>query len=156
MKLKDIIAIANKAYPDDMIQGYFKNHRAKLGDGLAQFIAEELDSTYDEDVPDAEQLCTATRAVEKAASELNAVANALRAKMYEPLKKLEEERRSAAEKAWDAASLPDVEAVEGWDIDGRFWSRKVFWSNGWKTSVVGSFGVAFEEGSAKILDQWNQ
>jgi hypothetical protein len=156
MKLEDIIAIANKAYPDDMIQGYFKKPRANLGDTLAKFVASELDSTYGEDVPDAEQLCTAARVVEKAASELTKVANAFRAKLYEPLKKLEEQRHAAAEKAWDAASLPGVEAVEGWDIDGRFWSRKVFWSNGWKPSVVGSFGVSFEEGSAKILDQWNQ
>lgn len=157
MKLKNIIAIANSAYPDDLIKGYSENPKAKLGDGLAQFIAEELDSTYDEDVPEAEQLCQAARAVEKAASELNAVSNAFRAKLCEPLKKLEDKRRLAAQQAFESAKLPEVASTNGgWCIDGVFWTQPVFWENPDGDSIRGDFGVTFEEGTAKILDTWNQ
>jgi hypothetical protein len=124
------------------------DHNESLFD-LAEFSRiQDLQAHGAEDVPEAEQLCQAARAA----------ANALRTKI--PLKKLEAQRRDAAEKAWNAASLPDVEAVDGWDIDGRFWSRKVFWSNpdaeSTCGSIVGWFRVTFEADSAKIIDQYNQ
>lgn len=160
LKLKDLIEIADGAYPEGLVAQYSRNSRANLGDDLAKFVAEELDSTFDPLVPEAEQLCQAARSMEKAASELAKVAKAFRAKLHEPLEKLEAARRKAADEAWESAKLPNIEASDGWTIDGVFWSRKVFWSNPGAEStcgsIVGSFGVAFEADSAKIIDQWHQ
>jgi len=157
MKLKDLIAIANKAYSDDMIKGYFENPKAKLGDDLAKFIAIELDETFDNGEPDQKQLEQAFNVMNKARNELDAVCRAFQTELDKPKKLLEEQRTLAADKAWSKAKLPEVASAEGWNIDGKFWSRRVFWeSDDDSGSKLGDFGVEFEEGTDKVIDTWNQ
>ena len=83
MTLDEIIAIADAAYPDGFVARYWNAkrqavRRANLGDTLAQFIVRELKDTFDPQATDAEQIATAAKAIENAASELAAVAAAFR------------------------------------------------------------------------------
>jgi hypothetical protein len=157
MKLNDLIAIANKAYPDDMIKGYAENPKAKPGDDLAMFIAVELSETFDKDEETKTQLEQAFNVMNKARGELESVCRALQSELDKPKKLLEEQRGLAAEKAWCKAKLPEVKDSEEWNSDGRFWSRKVFWeTDDAMGSKVGSFGVEFEDGTDKVIDTWNQ
>ena len=64
------------------VAAILRARKANLGDTLAQFIVRELKDTFDTEANDAEQLAEAAKAakaVENAASELAAVAAALRA-----------------------------------------------------------------------------
>jgi len=83
MKLNELIKHASAAYPDEMIAEYwdFDNERPRenpdAGDTLALFIANELADTYDSELPGAEQLEAAIRALERAAEEIRGVSEAL-------------------------------------------------------------------------------
>lgn len=85
MKLSRIIAIANEAYPDGMIEQAYKAEQGPppkedVGDTLATFIVRELKETYDETTPDKAQLVEAQRVMDKACLELSEVALAFRRK----------------------------------------------------------------------------
>ena len=71
MRLKEIIAIADEAYPDGLLRC------AELGDGLAKFIKLELRETYDPKAPRLTQVDTAVGNLERAQRELGAVVDAL-------------------------------------------------------------------------------
>lgn len=75
MKLDDIINIANKAYPDDLVAQ--ATEEEDVGDGLAQFINRELTETYDPDADTTEQLIEAVRCMTVAQKELITVVEAL-------------------------------------------------------------------------------
>lgn len=68
MTLEEIIKIADDHYPDGLIQ------QAQLGedvgDGLASFIAAELEETYDEEANDSEQLLRAITVLSTASHQL--------------------------------------------------------------------------------------
>ena len=84
MKFKDIIEVADLAYPDGMIQqafdAYKKNHPQdeplNTGDGLAEFIVLELIDTYDKKAESLVQLHEAFRVIKRAEAELFLVAKA--------------------------------------------------------------------------------
>lgn len=82
MKLVEILNIANAAYPDDCVAQYYDPETGEkasgdAGDTLAKFIAIEIIETYDAESSDQEQIAEARRVINRAASELNAVASAL-------------------------------------------------------------------------------
>ena len=83
MKLNDIIAIADKAYPDGFVGQCWDAKRQRVkpakGDTLARFIVIELMDTHDPKATDAEQVETAANAMRMAARELETVACALEA-----------------------------------------------------------------------------
>lgn len=78
MKIEEIIGIANKAYPDNMIQEAWEevNGGERCGDTLALFIVRELKDAVDEADPEPKQLRDAARAMSKAAQELRDVTGA--------------------------------------------------------------------------------
>ena len=73
MKLKTLIEIANKAYPDGMVGLYFDEPDGHHGDTLAKFISRELTETFDETASDEVQLETARRVMLTAANEISSV-----------------------------------------------------------------------------------
>ncbi len=76
MTLDELIDIANAAYPDNLIRRYHDDPSAELGDGLAQFIASELEGTFDAtEVSD--QLRDAAYTIQNAIDQLQAVVDAL-------------------------------------------------------------------------------
>ena len=85
MKLEEIIAIADKAYPDGMVQQAFEAYNRhqetieddRVGDGLAEFIVRELTDTYDGGASKKKQLAEAVRCIDRATEELQAVSKAL-------------------------------------------------------------------------------
>jgi len=83
MTLGEIISRAASAYPDAYILTYWdqKNQCAVPnrvgGDKLAEFIAFELEETYDPDADDKEQLDTAIEKMRSAAADLQSVVAAL-------------------------------------------------------------------------------
>lgn len=83
MTLKQIIEIADDAYPDGMVADYFRAPDEDHGDTLAQFIAIELKETYDPNGSDAEQLVAAAKAMRTALSELQEVTDAFERRLYE-------------------------------------------------------------------------
>ena len=70
MKLKELMAIADEAYPDGLVWRYYKQPRKNHGDTLAQFIVRELKDTYDAGATDAAQLAEATRVMISASREI--------------------------------------------------------------------------------------
>lgn len=68
---------------------------------------------------------------------------------------LEDLRRPFADSFWEQAQIPPVEDAEEWDVDGPYWSRRVFWEDS-PQSRVGSFGIEFEPDMVKIRDHWVQ
>jgi len=87
MKLNKIIAIADKVYPDGLIQQAFNlqsdpinwdhSQGRSVGDGLAEFIARELAETYDSKASSLDQLHEAARCIELAKREVTSVADIL-------------------------------------------------------------------------------
>lgn len=81
MKIEELIARANEAYPDGMIQeaydGIKEDSLGGCGDTLALFIVRELADTFDEDADDQAQLDEAKRCLRTAVSELEGVIDAL-------------------------------------------------------------------------------
>lgn len=158
MKIEELIAIADKAYPDGLIMACFKNPKKSLGDGLAKFIALELSDTFDPDASDEEQLEEAYLAMNKALFEVNSVLSAFQDAIRKPIEERKKKQQQAAEQAFAEADLPPVAGTGGWEIDGDYWSQVVFWENEDEgmPSIKGSFGVEFEAGSDKIVRRWYQ
>lgn len=75
MKLKELIAIADSAYPDGLVG--LAAHGEPIGDGLAEFVARELRDTFDESITDSEQLGEAARVLGAAIRELGGVQSLL-------------------------------------------------------------------------------
>ena len=71
MKLKDLIAIADEAYPDNRIQMVFENKNA--GDSLAKFIVKELKENFDPKATSREQLTKAIDVMRTAHGEIELV-----------------------------------------------------------------------------------
>ena len=76
MKLKTIIKIADKAYGDGLVEDYF-NGAQNPDDTLAQFVAVELESTYEPTLKRQRQLEEAAGYMEAAIIELARVRDAL-------------------------------------------------------------------------------
>jgi len=81
MTLETLTTIANKAYDagSGLVLDYFHAPETNHGDGLAKFIAVELQDTYDDTATDAAQREEAARVIRAAAAQLEAVAAALEA-----------------------------------------------------------------------------
>ena len=83
MTLNQLVCRAASVYPDAYVLEYWDAEKQEPrknpsgGDTLAQFIAIELADTYDADASDNEQIATAVRAMQTAADDLAAVAQAL-------------------------------------------------------------------------------
>ena len=71
MELKQLIAIADSAYPDGLVG--LAAHGEPVGDGLAEFIARELRDTFDESITDSEQFGEAMRVLGIAIRKLGGV-----------------------------------------------------------------------------------
>lgn len=77
MTIRELIEIADKAYGDEgLVLAYFENPTGNHGDGLANFIAVELQDTFDHDAPEDAQREEATRVMDLAARQLDRLANA--------------------------------------------------------------------------------
>jgi hypothetical protein len=74
LRLEDIIKVASDAYPDGLVGSAFDGE--KVGDTLAEFIANELRDTF-EGENDVEQIANASQAMYNAINELKAVSLAL-------------------------------------------------------------------------------
>lgn len=152
-----LISIASKAYPDGLVKACFDQPKRNFGDGLAKFIADELDDTYETGASDEKQLQEAIRVIGKARAELLAVELALQEELDLPAKELEQKREAAANKAFEKAKLPPIaDSDNGWCKDGGFWTKGIFWEMESGPSKRGDFGVEFKEGTAKIIDTWHQ
>jgi len=75
LTLDDIIAVADEAYPDGLIKQ--ASDEGKCGDGLAEFIAREIDGTFDYRISPADVFINAIKALTVARNELNEVIEAL-------------------------------------------------------------------------------
>lgn len=74
--LKTIIETIDTVYPDSMIQLYAKR-KVRLGDGLAEFIVDEIGDVFDENASNDVNLDEAERVMNMAISELEAVREAI-------------------------------------------------------------------------------
>jgi len=88
MKLRQLIDIANDAYPDDRIEMAHRVREGRaekedVGDGLALFIESELVETFDPGSNDKYQLGEAVRVMRTARDELLAVYDALSDRLAE-------------------------------------------------------------------------
>ena len=83
MTLNEIVTRAASAYPDCWVLQYWNMKKQCVvsnrygGDSLAQFIAQELQDTYDPDASDDDQLDMAVRKMREAAADLQAIVLAL-------------------------------------------------------------------------------
>lgn len=79
MTTKDVIRIADAAYPDGFVLRYYltKPSGRKVGDTLALFIAREIESVVTGVVDNKEKFVLAERAILTAARELVGVAKAI-------------------------------------------------------------------------------
>jgi len=75
LTLEDIIQIADDAYPDGLVGRAFKDG-GKIGDTLAEFIANELRETFEGET-DVDQIANACHALRNATLEIGAVTLAL-------------------------------------------------------------------------------
>jgi len=70
---------------------------------------------------------------------------------------LEDQREQEAQKAFEQAELAEIKDFDGWERDGRFWSRRIYWeAENDQPSIAGSFGVEFQPDTAIVIDTWNQ
>ena len=76
MKLKSLIKIVSKNYPDKLVETAFETGKP-VGDGLAEFIAQEIKETFDEKATSREQIFEANRAMTYALEEVQSVIKAL-------------------------------------------------------------------------------
>ncbi len=76
MTLGQIIDIASEAYSDGLIKEYYLVDDVNHGDGLAKFIAHELQETFDEHASDYEQVVEAIRVMRSAGKQVDAVLRA--------------------------------------------------------------------------------
>jgi hypothetical protein len=83
MTLIQLMTIAIKAYPDGIVAEYVLPKSGKFvdnkhgGDGLARFIAAELNETFEPTATKNEQIKEAVRCLDRAIYELNQVIDAL-------------------------------------------------------------------------------
>lgn len=77
MTLVELIHIVSDAYPDGLVEDYFREPEGGHGDGLAKFVASEIAETFDPEAPTALQLSEAQRVMDTAANDLNNVCDAL-------------------------------------------------------------------------------
>ena len=83
MDINQIICRAASVYPEAYVLTYWsmeaqEPRKNRLGgDTLAQFIAQELDDTYDGEASDEEQIAEAARVMQRAADDLASVAKAI-------------------------------------------------------------------------------
>ena len=82
MDLNSIIYRASSVYPEEALLEEWDSEfecpsNPDSGDTLAKFIVHELEETFDETATDAEQLATAIKVMQRAADEVQAVADAL-------------------------------------------------------------------------------
>jgi hypothetical protein len=88
LTLAQIVAIADKVYPDGLVAEHYKLLRgdpaerdleaiADLGDTLAEFIVKELKDAYNSREHPADQLFAAKHAMERASDELDKIIEAL-------------------------------------------------------------------------------
>ena len=78
MEKKELMDRANRFYPDGFLQEYLDEQgdycpKTHGGDGLANFIASELDETFDSDASDEDQLSEAKRVMHTALGDILAV-----------------------------------------------------------------------------------
>ena len=93
MKLNELLEIVHRAYPDEHTRRCWDAKKRKVrtgaGDTLAEFIVREIVDTYDAAATDRAQIADAVLAMNKAQSDLDAVAKALE-------RRLEKHRREDA------------------------------------------------------------
>jgi hypothetical protein len=80
MKLKNLIKIIDKAYPDGMVGQAFGKDGTEItspGDTLAEFIAREVTETFDPEAKTTDQLAEALRVMNSAHREVGEVVDAL-------------------------------------------------------------------------------
>lgn len=77
MRLKELLEIANDAYPDGLIAEAAKAAPGGSGDSLAEFIFTELKETFDPKLSSSNQLADALSAMQNAMDELREVYIAL-------------------------------------------------------------------------------
>ena len=88
MTLNELIKLASSGYPDGLVEQCWDaagGHviRGAVGDTLAEFIATELQSTYDATASDAEQLREVAGAMYRAACELHSVRATFEDRLHE-------------------------------------------------------------------------
>jgi hypothetical protein len=76
MKLGSLIKIADTAYPDGMVLQAHQAKGKKVGDGLAEFIANELAETFEPGAKGMAQIDEAIRVMTNARDQVNLVLNA--------------------------------------------------------------------------------
>lgn len=158
MKLKALIEIASKAYPDRMIEQIFEAGEItefgtwqelpaclEIGDTLALFLVREIVDSHCEAAPDVEQIEATAALMGTAAKEVNAVEQAL----WDERNRLDEEARQKKladpppfddgdriellEMPADPNPIPrgtlgTVEGSQRWD--SKCWLVQVRWDNG--------------------------
>lgn len=81
MKLNELLEIVHRAYPSEDTRRCWDAKKQKVrtgtGDTLAEFIVREIVDTYDAAATDRAQIADAVLAMNKAQSDLDAVAKAL-------------------------------------------------------------------------------
>ncbi len=82
MNLKELMAKANEGYSDGFLATYYDENTGipipGSGDGLAEFIVNELFESFDPDAPDLNQVEVAINAMENAISDIQSVIGTLR------------------------------------------------------------------------------
>ncbi|CAK0779616.1 DUF1843 domain-containing protein [Azospirillaceae bacterium] len=86
MKKLDLIMAASAGYPDDLVLQAFKT-KDRVGDGLAEFIANELSETFVDYLSTTEQLKSALTTLVRASEELSAVIVAIEEQLKEEVEK---------------------------------------------------------------------
>ena len=76
MTIKEIIDIASKGYPDNLVESAYSS-KANPGDTLALFISCELEETFDSEACSLIQLDDAINAMERAREEISNVISSL-------------------------------------------------------------------------------
>ena len=83
MTVNQLICRAASAYPDALIMEYWDQYKeqpkenVRVGDMLAEFIANELYATFKEDASDEQQPAEVVAVMQGAADDLQAIAHAL-------------------------------------------------------------------------------
>ena len=76
MKIETLIKVADHGYPEGSILRAFQEDR--VGDGLAEFIANELQDTFDSDQPGEQQVIAAIHYMETASHQIDKVVDMLK------------------------------------------------------------------------------
>ena len=81
MKLNEMMEIVHKAYPDELTRECWDKAKQRshggAGDTLAEFIVREIADTFEEGATDRAQIADAVLVLNRAQSDLDAVAKAL-------------------------------------------------------------------------------